>query len=231
MQKITIKELVDFRRKPTDITKQRFAHKLKNRVAKVKEDSDNGESGGDYWITSTSCIYNVFKHRKVDLYDSKIDELQSKLEAVKDKRIKSMYQRNMDILNSFKDFQLDDLRPPRISKFETVQKVHKIFPIDDFPLYINPSLLFAHSRNGKNELGAIWLIPKLSGFKKPELGMFCEILYRFLIKNYSENYQISLDYCVAIDTYNAQKVVYTELSKGDIPFLIEKTINEIKNFN
>lgn len=58
--------------------------------------------------------------------------------------------------------------------------------------------------------------------------MFCEMLYRFLIKNYSDTYQISEDYCIAIDTYNAQKVSYTDLLKGDIPFLIDKTLDEIK---
>lgn len=226
MQKITIKELVDFRRKSTDAGKKRFAYKLKNRKEKIKTELDDA-GGGDYWVTSTSCIYNVFKHGKDHYYDVKINELQSKIAETKDSRIKSMYQRNLDILTSFKDFQLEDIRPAKILKCETVQKVQKIYSIDNLPLYINPSLVFAHERNGKNELGALWLIPQLNGFKKAELGMFCEILFRFLVKNYSNNYQISEDYCVVIDTYQAQKVVYPELTKGSIPFLIDSTLKEI----
>lgn len=227
MQKITIKELVDFRRKSTDRSKKNFAYKLKNRTAKEKE-NDDSEGGGDYWVTSTSCIYNVFKHSNNEYYDSKIDELRVKFQNTDDKRIKSMYQRNLDILTNFKDFQIQDLRPPKILKFETVHKANKIITVDNFPLYLNPSLVFSHERNGKNELGALWLIPQLEGFKKTELGMFCEILYRFLVKNYSENYQISNDYCIAVDTFNAQKIIYPELSNGNIPFLIDKTLTEIR---
>ncbi len=225
MQKITIKELVDFRRMSSDRGKKNFAYKLKNR--QKKEKLSNEESGGDYWVTSTSCIYNVFKHNTTELYEDKINELTTKLEATVDKRIKSMYQRNIDILTSFKDFSFEDIRPFKITKFETVQKIHKVLDVNNFPLYLNPSIVFSHERNGKSELGAIWLVPKLNGFKKVELGMFCEILHKFLTKNYSDSYQISDDLCVVIDTFSAQKVAYQELLNGDIPFLIKKTLDEI----
>lgn len=57
--------------------------------------------------------------------------------------------------------------------------------------------------------------------------MFAEMLYHFLIKNYSTNYQIAPDYCIAIDTFNAQKVSYSDLLSGDISHLIETTLEEI----
>lgn len=225
MQKITIKELVDFRRK-LDRTRKNFAHKLKTRQVKEKIKEDTG--GGDYWITSTSTIYNVYKHDNTDFYDIKIDELLEKHEATEDLRIKSMYQRNSNILHSFREFDFSDLRPESIQTFETVPKPIKILTLDGFPLYLNPGLLFSFEKNGKNELGALWLIPQIDGFKKSELGMFCEVLYRFLIKNYSNQYQISEDFCIAIDTYNAQKVSYKELVNGEFPFLIDNTLSEIK---
>lgn len=227
MKKITIKELVNFRRK-SDRTRKNFAFKLKNREEKVKADDAENDGGGDYWITSTSCIYNVFKHENTELYDLKIEELRLKFEKTQDKRTQSMYLRNIEILASFKDFDFDDLKPSTDLKYQKVPKIYKILSIDNFPLFVNPSLLFSYERDGKNEIGAIWLIPQLKGFSKAELGMFCEILYRFLIKNYAETYQISSDYCIAIDTYNAQKVCYIELSNGNIPFLINNTLNEIK---
>ena len=225
MHKITIKELVEFRRR-TDRTRKNFAYKLRTRQAKEKAEEDVG--GGDYWITSTSTIYNVFKYQNTDFYDTKIDELHEKYDTTEDLRIKSMYQRNSNILISFKDFDFGDLRPESIQKFEKVPKFYKILTLDGFPLYLNPSLLFSYEKNGKNELGALWLIPQLNGFKKSELGMFCEVLYRFLIKNYSDKYQISEDFCIAIDTYNAQKLSYKELVVGEFPFLIDKTLTEIK---
>lgn len=225
MQKITIKELIEFKRKISEKSKKKFADKLKHRKEKEKTDNDGG---GDYWVTSTSCIYNVFKHDSKEFYDSKIEELQSKFESVDDIRIKSMYERNINILTNFKDFDINDLRPLNISKFETVHKDSKIVTIGNLPLYINPTLLFCHERNGKKEMGALWLIPQLEGFTKSELGMFCEMLYKFLVKNFSTDYQISEDYCVAIDTFNAQVVIYNDLLNGTIPFLINKTIDEIK---
>lgn len=228
MQKIRINELVDFRRKITDSARKNFAYKLKSRTPKeVVEESEN-KKGGDYWITSTSCISNVFKHNDINLYDVKIDELAAKSSAAEDKLVKSMFQRNIDILNSFKDFHINDLRPSKILKFESVQRVHKIHYIEDLPLYINPSLLFSHERKGKNELGAIWLIARVNGFKKDELGIFCDILHRFLTKNYSNNYQISDDLCIAIDTFNGQKIVYQELVNDGIPSLLDRTLTEIK---
>lgn len=229
MEKITIKELVAFRRKTTDSNKKNFAYKLKNRVAKEKLKDDEKSDGGDYWITSTSCISNVFKHNKTDFYDKKIAELTGKREATNDKGLKSRFQRNIDILNSFKDFSFEDIRPDRILKLVSVQKVHKILSVQDFPLYLNPSILFAYERNGKTELGAIWLVSQIDGFSKAELGLFCEILYDFLVQNYSNDYQISEDLCVAVDTFKAQKVAYRDMLNGQPQFLVQKTLKEIKN--
>ena len=228
MEKIRIKELVEFRRK-SDIRKKNFAFKLKTRQPKeVVKEEDKGSSG-DYWSISTYCIYNVFKDRNRDLYDSKIEEFQAKLKNTElATNTQGMYKQNIDIMTNFKDFDFSDIRPSKITKFETVHKANKIFTIDNLPLFINPSLVFSHERNGKNEIGALWLVPLIKGFSKPELGIFCEILYRFMIKNYSDKYQISPDYCIAVDTFLAQKVVYTDLLNNEIPFLVDKTIKEIK---
>ena len=76
-------------------------------------------------------------------------------------------------------------------------------------------------------MGAIWLMPQINGFKKPELGMFCEMLYRFLNENFAEHFQISTDYCIAVDTYNGQKITYSDLLSGDISHLVETTLEEI----
>jgi hypothetical protein len=227
MQKINIKELVEFRRKTTDKARKNFADKLKTRTKKEKKQEDKNSGGGNYWVTSTSAIYNVFKHNKTHFYEEKINELVTKLAAKDDKKVRGMYQRNIDILNNFKDFNFSEFRPAKIVKFETVQRMHTLMEVSDLPLYITPDLLFVHERKGKTEIGAIWLVAQINGFKKNELGMFCEMLHEFLNKHFAENYQISDDLCIAIDTFNAQKVTYQELINEDIPFLIEKTIKEI----
>ncbi|RDC58688.1 hypothetical protein [Adhaeribacter pallidiroseus] len=228
MQKITIKELIDFRRR-SERSKKNFAFKLKNREAKVKSETNGEEGGGDYWVTSTSCIYNVFKSDNAELYDAKINELRAKLEGSKDIRIKAMYQRNIDILLSFKEFDFQEFKPSSAPKYRKVPKDHQIVTIENFPLFVNPSLLFTYEKDDKQELGALWLIPRLYGFSKQELGMFCEILYRLLKRDYADSYQISQDNCIAIDTFNAQTICYTDLAEGRIPFLVDSTLNEIKD--
>lgn len=75
----------------------------------------------------------------------------------------------------------------------------------------------------------MFLIPQKDGFKKSELGIFCEVLYNYLIKNYAQDFQIMPQYCIAIDTFDAQTVNYQDLLNGEVPFLLESILLDIKN--
>lgn len=228
MEKITIKELIEFRGRPSGKLKNNFAFKLKTRKPKEKLE-DAKDSGGNYWAISTSSIYNTFKSGKDEYYDLKIDDVISRQANTDIEKDKVMYQRNLDILSNFKEFDLHHLRPLDITNFETVHKEQKIILINNLPIYINPSLVFCFERNGKKEIGAIALIPQLGGYQKSQLGMFCEMLYKFLLKHYSSEFQIAEDFCIAIDTYNAQKITYLELLTGKIPRFVDITVDEIKS--
>jgi len=226
MEKIRIKELVDFRRKSDKTRKKTFAQKLKTRTAKEKKDEDSG--GGNYWIISSSSILKVFKTDDPDYYDSKIDEVSQKLSDTEIDNTKTMYQRNIDILTAFKDFDFSDLKPITNLKYRTVSRTSQILTVKGFPLFINPDALFSYTINGKDEIGALWLIQQQDGFSKSELGMFCEILYRFLVRNYGADFQISENFCTVIDTCGAQRITYSDmLSEGAI-FLIDETLEEIQ---
>ena len=227
MEKITVKELVEFREKTSDKSKRNFAQKLKLRKPKEKVDGKK-DGGGNYWSISNSCIQNVFKDKNEDYYDSKIEKVIQKKENEERQRYKIMYQRNIDILNNFKEFDILNLRPNNIQNFDSIHKDQKIIPINNFPIYLNPNLIFTFERNGKIEIGGIILISQLDGYKKSQLGMFCEMLSMFLMSNFSENYQIAEDYCIAIDTFLSQTITYSDLSNGKIPSLIFSTIEDIK---
>lgn len=226
MERIRVKELIEFRNR-TDKSKKSYAYRLKNRKPKEKSKSES-EKGGDYWVTSTSCISNVAKNGSKDLYYDKINELGFKYENTVDKRIKTMYQRNIEILHSFIDIDLEDLKPKDEFKLKSVPKQLKVINVDDFPIFIDPNLLFSFENEGKNYIGAIWLVPQLNGFRKNELGMFCELLYKFLLKNFGNEYQVSENYCIVIDTFNAQIINYLDLLSGNIPFLVKKTLKELE---
>lgn len=227
MEKITIKELVEFRTKSSDKSKRNFALKLKTRKAKEKKEEDKN-GGGNYWSISNSSIYNTFKHGIDEYYDEKIKDILDRQKNTDSKKDKIMYQRNLDILKSFKEFDILNLRPSGITKFETIHKSIKIITIQNFPIYINPDLVFHFEQNGKEFIGSLLLVPQLNGFTKANLGIFCEVLYKFLYKHYSDNYQISEEYCIAIDTFNASKISYLEVINKKAPSLLKFTLDEIK---
>jgi hypothetical protein len=226
MEKITVKELTEFRKK-SERSKKTLALKLKTRSPKIKTEEDKS-GGGNYWKPSTSCVYNVFKQNDPSLYDSKIEELIAWHNASGIKHVKERWLRNIEILNNMKDFDFDAIKPSNILSYQSIPRRFQIITIDKFPVYVSPEVVFSYEKNGKSELGALWLVTLLNGYKKEELGMFCEMLYMFLDVNYSEKFQLSPDHCIVIDTYSGRKVTYSELIRGDVPFLVKGTLEEIK---
>lgn len=225
MKRITVKELIAFRNK-SDRSKIRFALELKTR--KPTEPLADGNGGGDHWITSTSCIHNVLKSRNRNDYDSKIQELKTRLQNTSIANTKLRHQRNIDILTRFKDFEFEDFIPNHDLTYQTISKQFKIVYIETYPIAVKPDFIYAYEQDGKSRIGSIWLVTKLNGFSKEEIGMFCEVLYRSLNKNYSGSYQLAEEYCVVIDTFSVRAVRYSDLSNGDVPFLIDGTLKKIK---
>jgi len=229
MEKIRVSELIEFQRKSNDTFKRNFAQKLKTRLPKVKAEDEEDGPGGDYWVSSTTCIYNVVKKEDTSLYEIKIADLLAMIEKAEDGRVKSRHRKNIEIVNNFKDFNIYEIRPIKILKFESIHKSQKVISVNDLPLYLNPNMVFSFEKNGKKEIGSIWLLPKAKGYKKNELGLFCEILHRFLTKHFADNYQISDNFCVAIDTVSTQRVAYKEIISGAVPLSADKTLSEIKS--
>lgn len=223
MKKVTVKNLIEFRSKNSDRTKLTFVNNLK----KDKKKSDD-DSGGDYWISCLSAIRNTFKYSDEDLLDEKIDLLHEKIKVSEDKRIKNQFQRNIDILNSFKDFDFKHIKPNSELTFIKQPKQRSLLDINGLPIEAKPCHIFSFSENNSEEVGGVWFIAKLKGFKKSELGMFTDIMHRYLEKYFSSDFFVNPDYCVAIDLFNGQDLSYSEILKGDVPILIDSTIEEIK---
>jgi len=222
MEKIRIKELVRFRRK-TDRSKKTFANNLK-----LREKSEKEGSGGDYWISCLSAIGNVFKYNDPSLLDEKIEFLIEKIQSKEDKRIKDQFQRNIDILEGFKDFDFHEIRPKADLTFHKKPTTNSILEIEGLPIQAKPDHVFSFSINNSEEVGAVWFIAELNGYDKGELGMFADILYRYLDTHFSKDFFVNKAYCIAIDVYRGQKVTYEDVEKGKVPALLEPTIDEIK---
>ena len=93
MEKIRIKELIEFKRKSTDKSKKNYAFNLKNRKITEKKKEDKN-TGGNYWVQSISCIQNVFKFDDTKYYDIKIKDVASKIEGSENERTKNRYVQN-----------------------------------------------------------------------------------------------------------------------------------------
>lgn len=221
MKKVTVKNLIEFRGK-NKRTKITFVHNL-NKEKNKSEDS----SGGDYWISCLSAIRNSFRFDDEDLLDEKINLLSDKINVTEIKRIKDQFQRNIDIVNSFKDYDLKHLKPNTNLTFLKQPKIKSLLDIKGLPIEAKPCHIYTFSENNSEEIGGIWFIAKLNGFKKSELGMFTDILYRYLDKYYSKNFYVNPDYCVAVDLFNGQEVNYSDIKNGKIPILIDNTIDEL----
>lgn len=222
MKKITIKNLIDFRRK-SERSKKTFAYNLK-----LDKKSGDSSGGGDYWISCLSSISNVFKYDEIEYLRNKIDLLTDKINVSEDRRIKIQFQRNIDILYGFEEFDFNTIRPKSDLFFLKKPSDKSLIDIKGYPVQARPHHVFSFSEKGSDEIGAVWFIAKLDGYKKSELGMFADILFRYLEKNYSKNFYINPKYCVAIDVVNGKEVSYEDIKKGKVPILIESTIEEIK---
>lgn len=59
------------------------------------------------------------------------------------------------------------------------------------------------------------------------MGIFADALYRFLKLNYSENGEISLDYCIVMDVVSFGNVNYKQLADNGGESLLELTLEAI----
>lgn len=223
MKKLSIKHVVEFRGK-SERAKKTFANALKTEKPKI----DLG--GGDYWISCLSAISNGYKLNDLKPIIEKRTELSDKLRETEYTITKNMYKRNIAILSTYKNFDFKKWRPSRKMFFLKKHKADSILTIKEFQLQTTPQHVFTFDINNSEEIGAIWFIAKLDGFRKDELGMFCDILYRYLKTHFSKKYRLNPKFCIAVDVFKNFEVKYTQLEKGEIPMILDSTLDEIKRF-
>lgn len=139
-----------------------------------------------------------------------------------------MYNRNIEIINNFKEFNILSIRPTYIENFESVPKSHKIIEIESLPIYLNPQLIFKFEENESPKIGALLIASKIGGYAKSDIRIIVEALYHFLLQNFGEKVNISKEYCLVIDSYNASKLSYAEIDQTKINSLLINTLKEIK---
>jgi hypothetical protein len=222
MRKISFKEIVDFRNK-SDRSKQTYVFSLKSEKKKISTDS-----GGDYWISSISALSNSYKQNDIQPIIDKKEELEEKYETAEYNKTKIMYKRNIDILYTCEVFDLDRWRPSEKIKFIRKYREHSVVNLEGLQIQVFPTHIFTFKNGDSEEVGAIWFIAKLNGYRKEELGMFTDILYRYLNAFFSENYSVSSKYCIVVDVFRGIDLNYMQIEESGNPQILDSTIEEIK---
>ncbi|MBB5620963.1 hypothetical protein HDE69_002016 [Pedobacter cryoconitis] len=222
MEKISISNVVEFRRKKTPTSQVTLINKLKTPKPK-KEDA---EEGGNYWIHSLSTIANVFKESTNDLILDKINVLLDKQEVANSRQTKSMFQKNIDILARFEEYDFTQFRPDFKLTYLKKPKDKSILVIEDLPIQVLPHHVFIYEEDGIKKISACWFVAKIKEYTFEELAIFTDALYRYLIKNYSEEYKVNPEFCIVIDTMNLNSIRYSEIASGST--LLNSTLAVMK---
>ena len=221
MKKLSIKNIVDFRGRSSR-SKQNFAINLKNDKEKAST-----KSGGDYWVSCISAISRSYRLNDLQLIVDKRYELEEKYKETEYRQTKTMYKRNINILCRFENFNLDKWRPSEELIFLKKHKENSILNIKGLQIQVSPNYVFTFQKGSTKEIGAIWFIAKLDGFRVDELGMFTDVLYRYLKTHFSKDYNLNPKYCIAVDVFKGSDISYLQLEENEVPRILNSTLDEI----
>ena len=224
MQNLTIKKIIEFKAK-SERSKKTFVANLK-----VEKEKNSDGGGGDYWQRSLTAISNGYKLNTPKPIKEKMQVLEDLVEIEQNKKTKNMYQRNLDILSKYEDVDFKRWRPSTLASFLKKHKVDLVLSVRGLNIEAKPQYVFSFGNNEDKEIGAIWFIAKLGGFKKDELGMFADITFRYLTKSFGKDYSIDPKHCIAVDVFNDISVNYSHIQKNQITPLLQPTIEEMKKF-
>jgi hypothetical protein len=220
MKKLSVQALIEFRGK-SDRSKKIFVEKMKS--TKI-ESPDAG--GGDYWVTSFSAVCNSYKNNDLTIIDQKIEELKDRITSSVHTISKNMYQKNITNLLTYKNLDLTKLRPPGKLSFLKKSSTDTLLTLRGLEIQTKPSHIFSFGKEDEN-IGAIWFTAKKEGYRIDQVGMFCEMLYRFLRHNYSKKYTLLSRFCIAVDLVSGQTVNYGAIESGAVAPLITATLADI----
>ena len=220
MKKISVKNIINFKNK-SDKSRKTFIVNL------GKEKEADSEGGGDYWVRSMSALSNAVKEKNTQPIKEKIDDIIESFKPDTIKQTKDMYQRNLDVLYNYEDFDINNWLPDGA---EILNKANKksVIEINGIPVQINPNQLYSFTRDNNKYVGGIWFLAKLSGFSKEDLGIFAESLYIFLVRHFEDTHSIDPENCLIVDVLSKEEVNYKLLLDGKIKSSLFNVLDEIK---
>ena len=223
LNKISIKKLVEFRRY-SKRRKSSFAHSLK-----APKKGVIGGSGGNYWVRSVSAISKAFKENDPTIIQDRLDGLKMDLANTQRHPTKVLYQRNIEILEQYLGFDFSKWMPTEAIIIESLTRDQSILDEGGLPIQVRPSIIFSFEKDGISTYRGIWFITWLEGFKKEDLGMYAECIYRLLEHVFNEEY-VDSTWCIAVDVGKNTLVRYSQVLDGTIPSLMGPTLDDLRKY-
>lgn len=223
MQALSVKKILQFRHM-SERRKRSFISKIFSSTLPAKN-----EGGGNYWITSISAVSQSFKRKSNSNVIEKRIQLEDKYAKTEFKRIKVMYERNIAILYNYEKFDFNEWWPT--SEIQLIKKPKSIATINikGLNVQINPHHVFCFENKGVDEIGAIWFVAMLGRLSLNDLGLFTEALFNYLKRNYSQQFRINTDFCMANNISTGESVNYSQINSGEILPGLFNVIGDIKN--
>ncbi len=135
------------------------------------------------------------------------------------------YKHNVIILKQFENFDFNLIKPSDNIKILSQRTEDKILTIKGLPVECVPS--FVYSFDDDDEIGGYLVYCSKRWIQKEELGMFADILGRYLKLYFAEKYVINSQYCIVVDLYNRKFIRCSQLDEGAIPKVLDRTLEEI----
>ncbi|MCT3728312.1 hypothetical protein HZQ82_14620 [Elizabethkingia anophelis] len=220
MKKISINNIIKFRLK-SDKSQKGFLNSIS------KDIEIKAEGGGNYWVRSISAMNNAIRTNSNEPIKDKITELLDLFVPSLTKQTKDMYQRNLNILHNYEDFDFSKWLPKNYTIISKTNKKSIIY-LETIPVQITPSQIYSFEKDGKEYVGAIWFVAKLDGYNITELGVFAEALFIYLSNNFDQNSTINPENCLVVDVIGEQEVNYQELVDNKITAILKPTLELIK---
>ncbi|WGQ09783.1 hypothetical protein QG516_25035 [Pedobacter gandavensis] len=221
MEKITIGNIVDFRNRSSA-----SQISLINQLNRPKNPEE--KSGGHYWVSALSAIKNAVKLDNHQPIADKISILEDTLETEQKHINKVRWQRNIDMLHRFEDYDFSRLQPK--SKFRILKGLDEKIPliIQGLPIKVTPDVIFAFEDNGVKKIGSTMFVGKLKEYNLEDLAMFNDALYRYLTKNKDQDFEVCKDCCIVVDVINLNFVSFSQIASGKLTTHLENTLKDIK---
>ena len=223
MKEISVKDLIDFRRK-SDRSKETFIQKLNYSAGGEIEPA----SGGDYWVRSLTALSRAFKEGDNSIIVERIKNILEDYQPNMSDKTKTMYDRNLQILYNYEDFDFGELKPT--NEIVILEKLRKkgVLSMQGLPVKVLLHQLYSfENEEGNDSLGCVLFLAKLQPYQPTELGIFAEAVFNFLNANYAEKFTISPEDIRILDVMTGTKISYQNVLDGAVPSLLSSTLDEI----